>query len=148
MPRCIKVQSLERGMFVVAAHLPPPAAIFALPCFFNESLLTHSVPCAALLILSSPCSSCVMLCLTRNVSVELWQTFVGLTALLAAFPPCLGTGLPSDDQPTQPVLSGSVCSVRDSVDFLDVSTLLIRTHVLLLLLCSATCTELTEPRVA
>ena len=130
MSRYIEVRSLERGMFVVAAYPPPSAAIFALPCFVNESLLTHSVPCASLRILSSPCGLCIVRCLTRNVSVELWQTFVGLTALLAAFPPCLGTGLPSDDQPTQPVLSGSVCSVRDSIDFLDVSTLLICTHVL------------------
>ncbi|CAN0502315.1 unnamed protein product, partial [Laminaria digitata] len=51
------------------------------------------------------------------------QTFVGLTALLAAFPPCLGTGDSKEFQPPQPLLSGSVCPVRDSLDFLDVSIL-------------------------
>ncbi|CAN0170269.1 unnamed protein product, partial [Laminaria digitata] len=54
-----------------------------------------------------------------NFSGEPLQTFVGLTALLAAFPPCLGTGHVNDDQPTHALLSGSVCKVRDSLDFLD-----------------------------
>ena len=63
----------------------------------------------------------------------LWQTFVGLTALLAAFPPCLGTGHLSDEQPTHPPLSANVCRVRDSLDFLDVSALVV-VHVVLLLL--------------
>ncbi|CAN0452578.1 unnamed protein product, partial [Scytosiphon promiscuus] len=47
------------------------------------------------------------------------QSFVGFTALLAAFPPCLGTGDLNEVQATQPLLSGSVCRVRDSHDFLD-----------------------------
>eukprot|EP00904_Undaria_pinnatifida_P000010 jgi/Undpi1/10009/HiC_scaffold_28.g12463.m1 len=41
------------------------------------------------------------------------KTFVGLTALLAAFPPSFVNGQ------TIPLLSGSVCRVRDSLDFLD-----------------------------
>ena len=53
------------------------------------------------------------------------QTFVGLTALLAAFPPCLGTGGGKEDLGTQPPLSGSVCNARDSLDFLDVSARLV-----------------------
>lgn len=63
------------------------------------------------------------------VSFHLLQTFVGLTALLAAFPPCLGTGDYKEPEVTQPLLSGSVCRVRDSLDFLDVST---RTAVVLI----------------
>ena len=67
------------------------------------------------------------------------QTFVGLTALLAAFPPCLGTGDPKELQPTHPLLSGSVCRVRDTLDFLDVSArilylLVLSLQILLLLL--------------
>lgn len=51
------------------------------------------------------------------------QTFVGMTALLAAFPPCLGaTETSKEHQPTHPLLSGSVCRVRDSLDFLSVSS--------------------------
>nr|CAD37191.1 vanadium-dependent bromoperoxidase 1 [Laminaria digitata] len=42
---------------------------------------------------------------------------LGLTALLAAFAPCLGYEEPPE--PTQPLLSGNVCRVRDSLDFLD-----------------------------
>lgn len=50
------------------------------------------------------------------------QAFVGITALLAAFPPCLGDIDSSEEhQPTHPLTSGSVCRVRDSLDFLSVS---------------------------
>ncbi|CAN0377619.1 unnamed protein product, partial [Ascophyllum nodosum] len=44
---------------------------------------------------------------------------VGITALLAAFPPCLSQTVNEiADMQTQPLLSGSVCRVRDTVDFL------------------------------
>lgn len=46
-----------------------------------------------------------------------FQAFVGISALLAALPATLAD---SDDQ-QMPLLSGSVCRVRDSLDFLDVS---------------------------
>eukprot|EP00752_Nemacystus_decipiens_P009703 g8666.t1 len=42
--------------------------------------------------------------------------FVGITALLAAFPPCLGAT--ESGEPQLPLTSGSVCRVRDSLDFL------------------------------
>eukprot|EP00904_Undaria_pinnatifida_P002850 jgi/Undpi1/12566/HiC_scaffold_6.g02235.m1 len=52
------------------------------------------------------------------------KTFVGLAALLLALPPSFGTKVVSKDvskesEPTHPLLSGSVCRVRDSLDFLD-----------------------------
>lgn len=46
---------------------------------------------------------------------------MGVTALLAAFPPSFGSGDGTENQTTQPLLTGSVCRVRDSLDFLDVS---------------------------
>eukprot|EP00752_Nemacystus_decipiens_P009700 g8663.t1 len=50
------------------------------------------------------------------------KAFVGITALLAAFPPCLGVVDSSKEhQPTHPLTSGSVCRVRDSLDFLSPS---------------------------
>lgn len=49
------------------------------------------------------------------------QAFVGVTALLASFPPCLGQRDGNEDQMKMPLLTGSVCRVRDSHDFLDVS---------------------------
>nr|AYP65252.1 vanadium-dependent bromine peroxidase [Saccharina japonica] len=62
--------------------------------------------------------ACALLCVVSCIFVSFnHQTFVGLTALLAAFPPCLGYDEPAE--PTQPLLSGSVCRVRDSLDFLD-----------------------------
>ena len=67
------------------------------------------------------CALCVASCVFVFLN---YQSFVGLTALLAAFPPCLGTEEPPFQQ-TQPLLSGSVCRVRDSLDFLDVSAMLV-----------------------
>ena len=47
---------------------------------------------------------------------------MGITALLVAFPPCLSQTVNElADMQTQPLLSGSVCRVRDTVDFLSVS---------------------------
>ena len=47
---------------------------------------------------------------------------MGIIALLAAFPPCLSQTVNElADMQTQPLLSGSVCRVRDTVDFLSVS---------------------------
>lgn len=89
-----------------------------------ESLLPPNTLCHV------PCAFCpvsdpflMARFLTGRSFLELSQTFVGLTALLAAFPPCLGYQEPPE--PTQPLLSGSVCRVRDSLDFLDVSALLL-----------------------
>ena len=61
----------------------------------------------------------------QNVFLEYPQASVGFTALLAVFPLCLaqkGGGRKKDNIP-DPLLSGSVCPVRDSLDFLDVSEL-------------------------
>ena len=62
-------------------------------------------------------------------SLDVLQAFVGLTTLLllAESPPCLGKFInrrPNEESEelTHPLLSGSVCRVRDSLDFLDVST--------------------------
>eukprot|EP00904_Undaria_pinnatifida_P000014 jgi/Undpi1/10012/HiC_scaffold_28.g12466.m1 len=52
-------------------------------------------------------------CYFPRTAVPQQQTFVGLAALLAAFPPSFVNGQ------TIPLLSGSVCRVRDSLDFLD-----------------------------
>ena len=76
----------------------------------------HAAPACLLHICPPPVS-----CMFVN---PLCKTFVGLTALLAAFPTCLGYDEPPE--PTQPLLSGSVCRVRDSLDFLDVSALLMK----------------------
>ncbi|CAM9244255.1 unnamed protein product [Ectocarpus sp. 13 AM-2016] len=46
------------------------------------------------------------------------QAFVGIAALLAASPPCVTANSNDEHQPTHPLLSGSVCRVRDSLDFL------------------------------
>ncbi|CAM9447814.1 unnamed protein product, partial [Pylaiella littoralis] len=46
------------------------------------------------------------------------KVFVGMAALLVASPPCLGQETSTEHQPTHPLLSGSVCRVRDSLDFL------------------------------
>ncbi|CAN0569515.1 unnamed protein product [Ectocarpus sp. 12 AP-2014] len=46
------------------------------------------------------------------------QAFVGIAALLAASPPCVSATSNEEHQPTHPLLSGSVCRVRDSLDFL------------------------------
>ena len=53
--------------------------------------------------------------------VKLIQAFVGMTALLAAFPPCLGQEDVKETAATHPLLTGSVCRVRDSHDHLGVS---------------------------
>eukprot|EP00903_Cladosiphon_okamuranus_P014557 g13503.t1 len=59
---------------------------------------------------------------TRPAAPSSMKTCIGLTALLAAFPPCLGVIDGSKEhQPTHPLTSGSVCRVRDSLDFLSPS---------------------------
>ncbi len=68
-----------------------------------------------------PPSSLLLMLYSFNVSNNN-QAFVGITALLAVFPPCLGaTEISKEHQPKHDLLSGSVCRVRDSLDFLSVS---------------------------
>ena len=54
---------------------------------------------------------------------SLYQAFVGVVSLLAALSPGLGHLAANDiaDQQSQLLLSGSVCRVRNTLDFLDVS---------------------------
>lgn len=53
-----------------------------------------------------------------------WQASIGFTALLAVFPLCLAQqGGRKKDKMPDPLLRGSVCPVRDSLDFLHVSEL-------------------------
>lgn len=54
------------------------------------------------------------------------QAAIGIAAILVAFPATFALSPAAGDdknehQQTHPLLSGSVCRVRDSVDFLDVS---------------------------
>ena len=76
-------------------------------------MTTVSVPCNTLLFFLSSMYS------ARLQYSQIYQASVGIAALLAAFPPCLGSS--DDHKPQIPLTSGSVCRVRDSLDFLDVS---------------------------
>ena len=76
---------------------------------------------------------CRSMCQTNIHTLLSKQAFVGVTALLAAFPPCMGVGEGNENQESHPLLTGSVCRVRDSHDFLDVSHLALHVRMSLAL---------------
>lgn len=61
--------------------------------------------------------------LRSTLIVELFQVFAGFAGLLGAFPLCLAAEDLYNKNEYHSLLSGSVCRVRDSLDFLDVSAL-------------------------